>query len=589
MKTKYFISAVMLGASLVACDDVLEPAIENNLDITAIHENPSMAQGLLGNAYVLLPYPSQPETDLATDDAVANDPSDSYYMMSTGSWSSTNNPVSRWRNCYHAIQYANLLLEHSDYVQWAQTEPLRTLYNDHFKGDALAIRGMFHFYLLQAHAGFVNGQLMGVPYHTASEDKYSDFNQPRLTFKETMAMIDADFDEALKLLPDHFGSIKSEEAVPDKYKKMGATMSEYNRAFGDNHKGKVDGTIVKTIRAQMKLMAASPAFAESGVTTDEAAKAFAEILNAEVNGLSGMDAKGHTWFANWDEIKNLKSDQNPAEVLWRSGNAEDNDIESKNYPPSINGNGYVNPSQNLVDAFPMANGYPILDANSGYDPTKPYDNRDPRLAAAVLYNGEKQGVGNTVINTTPASSTIDGLNKEYKKSTVTGYYLKKLTRQDINLNPNNTTKGKRYNPRIRFTELYLDYAEMANEAYGPTADGGNGMSAYDVIKAIRKRALGIDNDPYLESIKSDKDAMRQLIRNERRLELCFENKRFWDLRRWKVDLSELSPVVKGVKISGSTYEPFTVSTLKYADYMYYGPIPYSEIQKFDALEQNLGW
>ena len=55
-----------------------------------------------------------------------------------------------------------------------------------------------------------------------------------------------------------------------------------------------------------------------------------------------------------------------------------------------------------------------------------------------------------------------------------------------------------------------------------------GFSAYDVIKAIRERAgVGVDNgDPYLESAKGSKDAMREIIRNERRLELCFENKRF---------------------------------------------------------------
>ena len=80
--------------------------------------------------------------------------------------------------------------------------------------------------------------------------------------------------------------------------------------------------------------------------------------------------------------------------------------------------------------------------------------------------------------------------------------------------------------------MYLAYAEAANEAWGPKGDNGNGYSAYDVIKAIRKRAgIGGTSDPYLEQCAGDRDKMANLIRNERRLELCFEGFRFWDIRR----------------------------------------------------------
>ena len=87
------------------------------------------------------------------------------------------------------------------------------------------------------------------------------------------------------------------------------------------------------------------------------------------------------------------------------------------------------------------------------------------------------------------------------------------------------------------------YAEAANEAWGPTSSGPFAFSAYDVIKAIRQRAgVGIENgDAYLESIRNDQTAMRELIRNERRLELSFEGFRFWDLRRWKSDLDRDRP------------------------------------------------
>jgi hypothetical protein len=84
--------------------------------------------------------------------------------------------------------------------------------------------------------------------------------------------------------------------------------------------------------------------------------------------------------------------------------------------------------------------------------------------------------------------------------------------------------------------------------------------------------------------------MRELIRNERRLELCFEGHRFWDLRRWNANLNEDA---RGVKItttgSGFNYEYFTVEKRNYQDYMYYGPIPYSELMKYNQLQQNDGW
>src|SRR5690606_37676523 len=173
----------------------------------------------------------------------------------------------------------------------------------------------------------------------------------------------------------------------------------------------------------------------------------------------------------------------------------------------------------------------------------------------------------------------------------TGYYLKKLLRQDVNANPSGPTDQYHYKPFIRYTEIFLGYAEAANEAWGPTGAGGNGYSAYDVVKAIRERAgVGLaNNDAYLESIKNDKDAMRELIRNERRLELCFEGHRFWDLRRWKVPLEKLNETAKGVRISGTTYEVIDVEHREYKEHMYYGPIPFGEVNKFSELVQKRGW
>ncbi|MDE6143691.1 MAG: RagB/SusD family nutrient uptake outer membrane protein, partial [Muribaculaceae bacterium] len=229
----------------------------------------------------------------------------------------------------------------------------------------------------------------------------------------------------------------------------------------------------------------------------------------------------------------------------------------------------------------------ISDSNSGYNESDPYAGRDPRLSLYILCNGMKAGHENTVIYTAADGTTNDGLGK-ISTSTRTGYYMKKLLNQNVSCNSASQVNRKHYTARMRYTEFFLNYAEAANEAWGPMGTGTSGYSAYDVIKEIRHRAgVGLENDDaYLESIKGDKDAMRALIRNERRLELCFEGFRFFDLRRWK---SELNETAKGVSIENGVFNVINVESRNFREYMIYCPIPNSEVLKYSNLKQNAGW
>ena len=591
------ISAVLI--SFTSCDDLFEPALENNQDISQMYKDPTFARGLLDNAYLALPYSTTPSSDVATDDAVTNDNSGdlfNYRKMATGSWAANMNPVSQWDGRYHAIQYCNLMLENCDKVEWAySSKVLNQMFCDNYKGNAYALRGLHMFYLLRAHAGMVDGQLMGVPIHLSSEDSKSDFNLPRKTFKECVDQIMSDFDEALKYLPEQYVDV-DENGVPAKYVQQGATNDTYNHALGSIHRGKIDGRIISAFKAQLAIMAASPAYASANVMSYEDAAKYAAGCLQKFGGLDAIDPNGWNWFANTKMIDNLgATSDNPKEIIWRANVSKSHSLESDNFPPSLFGSGKINPTQNLVDAFPMANGYPISDPNSEYDAKNPYANRDPRLKAYILCNGDKIGATDGVVNTAADSKTIDGLNRENGKSTKTGYYMRKLLRSDVNLNPSSTTDMMHLTARIRTTEILLDYAEAANEAQGPKANvGGANYSAYDVIKAIRERAgIGeFGEDPYLEECAQSKEKMRELIRNERRLELCFENHRFWDLRRWKANLNEAA---KGINITTDeatgafVYKTFDAEVRKYDDYMNYGPIPYSEILKYSNLKQNEGW
>jgi hypothetical protein len=406
----------------------------------------------------------------------------------------------------------------------------------------------------------------------------------------------------MALLPVDYVDIESNNEIPAKYQALGANYSNYNLVFGTKARNLLSGKIAEATKAQVALLAASPAFrAQSGVTSAEAATLCANVLK-RIGGLEGFDPTGNIWYKNKTKLEPSASEM--PEILWREDRHKNADQERENFPPSLYGSGRVNPSQNLVDAFPMRSGRPITDANSGYDSQNPYANRDPRLTDNVLFNGTK--FRNTVIITgtypNDKNETDDNINS-LSTSTRTGYYLKKLLRDDVSPLSSSLIEQQHIYPRIRYTEMFLAYAEAANDAWGPKVDGANvGFTAYDVIKAIRVRAgLGTDEigmalpegDAYLEECAASQDKMTELIRNERRIELCFENKRFWDLRRWQMPINE---TVKGVQIDRDeetgelTYTIINVEERKFdSSYQWYGPIPYGEVLKWSNLKQNKGW
>jgi len=568
-----------------------------------MYEESKYAHGLLIYGYDRLPYVTTTQTDIATDDAVTNMAND-YWTMTTGTWASDKNPMSVWDNCKDGIQYVNLFLSKVDKVKWAPSSASKQqMFIDRLKGEAFGLRAVLYYYLLQAHGGYADdGVLYGVPLLTQPEDGSSDFNQPRATFADCVKQCFADCDSAMALLPADYEDIDNNEAIPAKYKALGANYSNYNLVFGNKARNLLSGKIAEAIKAQVALLAASPAFREqSGVTSADAASLCANALK-RIGGLDGFDKTGSIWYKNKTKLDPSASEM--PEILWREDRHKNADQERDNYPPTLYGSGRVNPSQNLVDAFPMRNGLPITDPNSGYDAKNPYVNRDPRLDDDVIYNGTTYKKTLIITGTYPndKNESFDNLNN-ISSSTRTGYYLKKLLRDDVSPLSSSLIEQQHIYPRIRYTEIFLAYAEAANDAWGPKADPlGVGFTAYDVIKAIRERAgLATDEyglplangDVYLEECANDQTKMTNLIRNERRIELCFENKRFWDLRRWLLPLNE---TVKGVKIdrneetSELSYTIFDVEERVFDNsYQCYGPIPKGELLKWSNLQQNKGW
>jgi len=560
----YYLLLIVVGVFAGGCSKLLDPQNDNHNSFARVYKDPAYAEGLLMNAYNKLPTHSFSFNEVATDDAVTNDKFNAYLLMATGQWSANNNPVSVWDNANKSILYLNNLIPLIDTIKWSTTNAdINKMFKARLKGEAYALRGLFRGLLLQNTAGkSTSGKLMGIQLYNQFLMQDGNFNLPRAGFTESVDSINADFNRAVQYLPMDFLDITSVSQLPPMYSTINIT--DYNTVFGKLSNQRITKRIVMGLKARVALLAASPAFANNDQSLwIKAANAAADVLNG-INGIAGLDPNGHIFYqAGRVDGATVTSDQK--EMLWRgSSNGMSNSLEKTMLPPGLNGNGQINPSQNLVDAFPAKNGYPISNPLSTFNPANPYDNRDPRLDLYIVRNGLsfkgnviKTGVGGGV----NAKDSI-------LTSTRTGYYLRKLIREDINFNNDGSNSGskKHFAVHIRYTELFLSYAEAANEAWGPTNVGTIAtFSAKDVIAAIRKRAGITQPDSYLNSIVT-KEEMRDLIRNERRLELCFEGFRFWDMRRWGLTLTDAA---KGVNINNTstTFQSVVVEQRVYQPYM----------------------
>ena len=249
------------------------------------------------------------------------------------------------------------------------------------------------------------------------------------------------------------------------------------------------------------------------------------------------------------------------------------------------------PTQNLVDEFETINGYRItLGANGwqtndpNFDITKPYENRDPRFARAILANG--MAFKNSTIETFVGGQDYSEARSDLKSPT--GYYLRRFIQEETSFDQE-ASSSKKHNWIIyRYAEAVMTYAEAMNEYLGnPTAtDGSLDISALDALNQIRANA-GMP-DVQATAYKDFQDA----VRHEWRVEFAFEDHRFWDVRRWKIG-QETQGQIYGVTIKKEgtdfVYSRKTVESRTWFDRMYLYPIPQTETFNNPNLLQNTGW
>lgn len=244
--------------------------------------------------------------------------------------------------------------------------------------------------------------------------------------------------------------------------------------------------------------------------------------------------------------------------------------------------GTVDPTQNLVDSYEFKDGKTEADGSSMFDPANPYKNRDKRFYASIIYDGSIWR-GTVIYTRLGIPNNANEINVVGKSGNAgrTGYFTKKL--QDSTIYSTNSTLDGANVIVYRYAEVLLNYAEAKNELTGPDDE------VYSAINQVRKRAGQPDLPAGLSKIE-----MRERIRRERRIELAFEGKYFYDIMRWKTAEQIFSKPVMGMKITTVagklTYQKIPVRTITFNPAKnYLQPIPQYALDQNQKLTQNPGY
>ncbi|WP_139956499.1 RagB/SusD family nutrient uptake outer membrane protein [Flavicella sediminum] len=574
--TKNILTFITLMLCITGCSDFLEDTIQYTQQ-EEVTTSGQRSRGIINDIYTdySFRYFTDFSVEYLTDNAVLNSAETD---LARGNWAPTSNPYNYvWQQSYDNIRQIYLYIDliHDTglpYLPSEASKPLSDIIVNRYYGEAHFLKAWAEWELLKVFGGPAeDGTMLGFPIVNGILENEDYASLSRDTYDDCVAQIMADLDVAIANLPLRYEGLETVNP--------GTSALEIGRA---------SGLAAYALKAKVALFAASPAF---NPTNDVAKWELAASLTHDVivqnGGLKSLQSY------------NFENEDNP-DHIWRMRNSRNNNsLENRLYPPTLYGQGEVNPSQNLVDAFPDANGQPITSATSTYDATAPYANRDSRFYKFIFYNGDKCFDSELCSEFNALEIFQGGLDNFGgfipNEGTRTGYYLKKYL-NNLNFDPSatqaTTTLPKVY-VQLGLTEVYLNYAEAVTNAYGVVniAPAGLSFSAKDVLAKVRQRA-GYFFDTYLTTASADVTEFMNLVKNERRIELCFTGERFHDLRRWKE--IENTEAIKGMKITKNTdatfsYETMEVENRAFDAKNFYLPLPYSEVLINKNLKQNKGW
>jgi len=516
---------------LISCEDYLDKAPEASISQKDVYGSFESFQGFVEEMYNCLPnYNRRFSGNLyynmnCADDVLSNRPiigDDGNYWgfnyIHHGSINTNLDPISKrtWPLAWYGIRKANLAIANINFLTDATQEE-----KNFIEGQAYFFRGWFHFELSRWWGG--------LPYVDTVLSSSDKLHIAKLNYRETALKAASDFKKAATLLPLNWDDTNIGK-----------------RTFGDNQ-DRITKIHALSYAGKALLYTASPMMNEESTGNNsynaelckEAAVNFAEVIKIcnETGVFQLQPWESYTdIFWVWSpgrrerpggmEVIMNQTIYNFSYTRWTSTRS--------NSPVQFGaGNNSVEvPTHNYVKNYRMANGLPIDDPNSGFDPNDPWSNREPRFYIHLYVDGDKMVESNAAGDDQYAQLYNGGRHKGGNQGSVTGYYVKKYTPLGCNSWDNRWNDHLAFRPWMRLADVYLMYAEAALHGYGSSSSGAPGsLTAVEALNTIRNRA----QLPDLTSDYLSNEKFMEAIITERAVELAYENgARFHDLRRWNI-------------------------------------------------------
>ena len=613
MKYKYLI-IIFVALLSEGCSKFLDAYPNGDKTRDDVFAYQESVQGLIGRSYDYLSSDANGKNyntnetaylECATDNAVRRATTDAVVQFAKGELTTGNQAFVRdfWKRDYDAIFLLNLFLKDNRGINSVVLikPDLNALVVRRLQGEAFGLRAWAERDLLKKFGGKELGgtRLLGFPIVTEPLDASKDINMERNTYDACVKQIILDCDSALKYLP----------IAHRDYLYTSAYLSDKKEFLGSVNWNRVDGATMYAIKAMTYLTWASKRFNPAGEVArwDSAAKYAAKVMTFKTAASPNGDGYDPTKRVDFTDVYDKS-------IVWSSRVVEnDINMEQVFFPAAANGNGFspygdIGATREMVDAFGDKNGYPIS-SSTVYDGAKPFDNRDPRFYSIINYNGvgyiPAYGSTTSIYTFETWEPDAQGLNGGKDRAgngnnVRTNIYVKKFL-YGINWKQSSFQRRPRSRFSIRYAHMALAFAEAANQVVGPNGTL-YGFSPKTVIGTLRSMKTYEDKtgipaaDPYLAGVATaGKDAFYDLIKNERRIELCFEGERFHDMARWTDDAqfnALYNKPVHGIRTTKNgtafTYDlTWEVETRAYNSA--YMPIPYDEILRMNKLVQNEGW
>lgn len=621
-KAILFILASCVVGYFSCKQDFLDTQPLDKISSEATWKDGALSEAFLYNVYSYLGYGGFEEQALAalTDEAMFTHAGRNINTFNEGSESPANlawfSSTYEWNTMYLAIRQANIALENLP----TSTFPDNTL-RDRLTGEAHFLRAYYYQQLLRFYGG--------VPIIDKAYGLNEDYTIARSSYDDCVKFIVADLDKAAQLLDGKAETagrasklaalaLKSRVllyAASDLHdgataKSKSGTLNSYGNIelvaynSGDRRArwqaAKDAAKAVLDAGAGYKLDLAAPASAEEGKTNYVAIAMGGKSKAADPGGAAELI------------FQRTHTAAYTAEDNWPLGGIH--------YGINNGPNGYHNwagntPIQQLVDDYEMMDGS-RFDWNNPAQASDPYNSRDPRFYATIMYDGATwKPRPSDVAAIDPANQIQTGYYDDGKGGVINGidtresavenwngsrthYYTRKFIDLDPALPDNQSSAQVIPWPFIRYTEMVLNYAEACIEL-------GEDAEARNWLNKIRYRAG-------MPAITESGSALKERYRNERRVELAYEEHRYHDARRWMIAPTTLGRGIKAINVTAklkagktalvpyrydkSVYDyTYTVEdntsneTRTWVDKMYFRPISRDEVNRNDKLIQNPGY